>query len=67
MANSRPSGLVATFDFRLEPIARPKGFPPIEECDRKFNLRFEIAVKASLSATRLGEDRVDSNLVDPLV
>jgi hypothetical protein len=44
-----------------------KELPADRECDREFDLRFEIAVKAGLSATGFGEDRVDANLVDPFL
>src|SRR5262245_27190159 len=54
----------AALDFGFEPCTRPYRFSPIEKRDREFDLGLEVAVKASLGATGLGEDRINSNLVD---
>ena len=56
----------AALDLGFKPAARPQRFPLVKKCYCQVNLGIEIAVKAGLGATRLGQDRIDANLVDPV-
>ena len=56
----------AAFDLGLKPAAGPGCLALVEKCDRKLNFGLEIAVKTSLSATRLGENGIDTDLADPV-
>ena len=56
----------ATLNLGLEPIPRPDFFTTIEKRNRQIELRFEVAVKAGLSAARPRKDRIDANLIDAL-
>ena len=56
----------AAFDLGLKPAAGPHCFASVEKCDRQIDLGIEVAVKAGLGATRLGEDCIDADLVDPV-